>query len=39
MPKVMAARWVETEMVGDKVTIEVREVIDHHRRDHRPRRL
>ncbi|MGH8917110.1 MAG: nuclear transport factor 2 family protein [Actinomycetes bacterium] len=23
-------RWVEKEMVGDKVTIEVREVLDHH---------
>jgi hypothetical protein len=23
-------RWVEKEMVGDKVTLDVREVIDHH---------
>ncbi|MET7488696.1 nuclear transport factor 2 family protein [Streptomyces sp. NPDC005538] len=23
-------RWVEREMVGDKVTIDVREVLDHH---------
>lgn len=23
-------RWVEKEMVGDKVTVEVREVVDHH---------
>lgn len=23
-------RWVEKEMVGDKVTIDVREVLDHH---------
>ena len=23
-------RWVQREMVGDKVTIEVREVLDHH---------
>jgi hypothetical protein len=23
-------RWVEKELVGDKVTIEIREVIDHH---------
>jgi SnoaL-like domain len=23
-------RWVETEMVGDKVTLDVREVVDHH---------
>jgi len=23
-------RWVEKEMVGDKVTIEVRDVLDHH---------
>lgn len=23
-------RWVEREMVGDKVTVDVREVIDHH---------
>ena len=31
-------RWVAREMVGDKVSIDVREVLDH-RGDHRPRRL
>jgi hypothetical protein len=28
--KAAVRRWVEREMVGDKVTIDVREVLDHH---------